>query len=304
MRVFLIRHGETVHNVAQAWAGTTDSALTNHGMLQIESLAQSFLTKSIHFDSVYASDLSRARITAEGICRLQPPKKDGGLITPILTSDLRERDFGSWEGVRWQPSSAPPHDTNASPGRSGRSTSVEVIEKETTVSMRQRAFSFLDSHFLPLLFDDSTSKRKVVIVAHGIILRVLWNCLVELFDPMSISLMPGITAWDGGPAALLSPSWSNTGYMELSIRMKPSPSASPPQRQLTSHELRVAPSSTTDTEVPSSGSPAGDILLQGWSMKILAVDNKEHLAGLRRTRGGIGSSSHDSRQKRIDQFFK
>lgn len=273
-------------------------------MLQIESLAQSFATKSIYFDSVYASDLSRARITAEGICRPQPPKKDGGLVTPILTSHLRERDFGSWEGVRWQSSSTPANETNASPGRSGRSTVIEVVEKETTVSMRQRAFSFLDSHFLPLLFDDSTSKRKVAIVAHGIILRVLWNCLVELFDPMSISLMPGITAWDGGPAALLSPSWSNTGYMELSIRMKPSPSVSPPQRQLTSPGVRVAPSSTTDTEVSSSGSSAGDILLQGWSMKILAVDNKEHLAGLRRTRGGIGSSSHDSRQKRIDQFFK
>jgi broad specificity phosphatase PhoE len=277
--------------------------LTNHGVLQIESLAQSFASKSIHFDSVYASDLSRARITAEGICRSQPPKKDGGLVSPILTSDLRERDFGSWEGVRWQSSSAPSNDTNVSPGRSARSTSAEVIKKETTVSMRQRAFSFLDSHFLPLLFDDSTSKRKVAIVAHGIILRVLWNCLVELFDPMNISLMPGITAWDGGPAALLSPSWSNAGCMELSICMKPS-SASPPQRQLSSHESRVAPSSTTDTEAPLSGGAAGDILLQGWSMKILNVDNKEHLACLRRTRGGIGSASHDSRQKRIDQFFK
>ncbi|KAF3397932.1 hypothetical protein F1880_006016 [Penicillium rolfsii] len=304
MRVYLIRHGETVHNVAQAWAGTTDSALTNHGMLQIESLAQCFLSKSIHFDSIYASDLSRARITAEGICRLQPPKKDGGLVTPVLTSDLRERDFGSWEGVRWQSPSALSNDPNASSGRLGRGTSVEVIEKETTASMRQRAFSFLNSHFLPLLFDDSTSNRKVAIVAHGIILRVLWNCLVELFDPMSISLMPGITAWDGGPAALLSPSWSNTGYMELSIHTKSKPLVSPPQRQLASHELRVEPSSTTDTEVSSSDSAAGEILLQGWAMKILSVDNKEHLAGLRRTRGGIGSSSHDSRQKKIDQFFR
>ncbi|KAJ5359119.1 uncharacterized protein N7496_011532 [Penicillium cataractarum] len=301
MRVYLIRHGETVHNVAQAWAGTTDSALTNHGMLQIESLAQTFASKSIHFDSVFASDLSRARITAEGICRPQPPKKDGGLVTPILTSDLRERDFGSLEGVHWQ---SPSTNASASPGRLSSITSAEVIEKETTVSMRQRSLSFLHSHFLPLLFDDPSAKRKVAIVAHGIILRVLWNCLVELFDPISISLMPGIAAREGGPAALLSPSWSNTGFMELSIRMKQSPSSSPLQRHLTSHEVRVAPGAITDTEGPPSGSLAGDILLQGWSMKIIAVDNKEHLVGLRRTRGGIGSASYDNRQKRIDQFFK
>lgn len=285
-------------------AGTTDSALTNHGMLQIESLAQSFANNSVHFDSVYASDLSRARITAEGICRLQPPKEDGERISPISTPDLRERDFGSWEGVRCQSTSAQSTDASTSSSGSSRSASKEIAQKETTVSMRQRSLSFLHSHFLPLLFDDPTSKRKVAIVAHGIILRVLWNCLVELFDPLCISLLPGIAAWDGGPAALLSPSWSNTGFMELSIQMKQTPSASPPQRQLTSPDLRVSLNSITDTEVPSPDNLAGDVLLQGWSMKILAVDSKDHLAGLRRTRGGIGSASHDSRQKRIDQFFK
>lgn len=285
-------------------AGTTDSTLTNHGMLQIENLAQSFANDSVQFDSIFASDLSRARITAEGICRLQPPKEDGERVSPILTPDLRERDFGSWEGVRWQSTSAQSTDTSTSPRSSRRCASREIAEKETTVSMRQRSLSFLHSHFLPLLFDDPTSKRNFAIVAHGIILRVLWNCLVELFDPVCISLLPGIAAWDGGPAALLAPSWSNTGFMELSIHMKQTPSASPLQRQLTSPDLRVSSDLVIDTELPSSDGPAGDALLQGWSMKILAVDSKDHLAGLRRTRGGIGSASHDSRQKRIDQFFK
>jgi broad specificity phosphatase PhoE len=273
-------------------------------MLQIENLAQSFANNSVQFDSIFASDLSRARITAEGICRLQLPKEDGERISPILTSDLRERDFGSWEGVRWQSISAQSTDTSTSPSSSRRCVSREIAEKETTISMRQRSLSFLHSHFIPLLFDDPASKRNFAIVAHGIILRVLWNCLLELFDPACISLLPGIAAWDGGPAALLAPSWSNTGFMELSIQMKQTPSASSLQRQLTSPDLRVSSGSITDTELPSSDGPAGDVLLQGWLMKILAVDSKDHLAGLRRTRGGIGSASHDSRQKRIDQFFK
>ncbi|KAM3468559.1 hypothetical protein MY5147_007828, partial [Beauveria neobassiana] len=34
MRLLLIRHGETVDNVAGIFAGVRDSALTTHGVLQ------------------------------------------------------------------------------------------------------------------------------------------------------------------------------------------------------------------------------------------------------------------------------
>ncbi|KAJ5481977.1 hypothetical protein N7475_000789 [Penicillium sp. IBT 31633x] len=71
MQLYLIRHAETVHNVGRVLAGNTDSALTNHGMAQINCLAQHFVTKSTKFMAVFSSDLGRAKITAEGICRAQ-----------------------------------------------------------------------------------------------------------------------------------------------------------------------------------------------------------------------------------------
>lgn len=199
-------------------------------------------------------------------------------MTPILSPDLRERDFGSLEGIRIQ-------SANRSEPGGARSTKTQSdgsihIESETVISMRQRATSFLNEHFLPLLFDYLGTESNIAIVSHGVFLRALWNRLVDLFDPMEISLATGDASRDHGPAALFSPSWSNTGFLTLLIQLN---SASQEQ---------------------NASSIRTDALLNGWAMKIVAVDSKEHLAGLHRTRGGIGSAIHDSRQKRIDQFFK
>ncbi|KAJ5491034.1 hypothetical protein N7539_002601 [Penicillium diatomitis] len=300
MRIYLIRHGETVHNVAQVWAGSTDSALTNHGMLQIESLGRFFANRPIQFDHVYSSDLSRARITAEGICRMQPSMVNGAPLTPILSPDLRERDFGSLEGVRIQRATGTPVE-NFSQIVTDREKVPIGKEKESKESMRKRSLNFLQTHLLPLLLEEEEHyERRVAIVAHGLILRALWFCLTGFFDPSSISVMPGTAAWNGGPPALLSPVWSNTGVMEILISMRPICSSPAPQYPDMDHGPDEALYQAETAQPDSKVLP----LLQGWSMKIVGADNTEHLAGLRRTRGGIGSASYDSRQKRIDSFFK
>jgi hypothetical protein len=40
------------------------------------------------------------------------------------------------------------------------------------------------------------------------------------------------------------------------------------------------------------------------SLVVKAVNSQEHLKGLKKTRGGIGSSKHDEKQKTMDSFFK
>lgn len=277
-------------------------------MLQIDGLARHFAFKSIHFDSIFASDLSRARITAEGICRQQRPRRDEGLVSPILTSDLREKDFGSLEGMRFSPPAGKPGNDSSRRGRSGSAPMLTHVESESTASMRRRAISFLNGHLLPLIFDDTTQRTNVAIVAHGIILRVLWYCLLELFDPTNIAMAPGITTGDDRPPVLISPSWSNTGFMSLSILPHPHVSTSPSQQQ-PGYDQRgaIAYSATPTEDLPPTQDvsvPDAHFILHGWSMRIMALDSRGHLASLRRTRGGIGSASHDNRQKRIDQFFK
>lgn len=311
MRLFLIRHGETVHNVGQIWygsqsrkilssliparAGTIDSALTNHGMMQIECLARHF-ARLTPFSDVFASDLSRARITAEAICRNQ-------LVTPVLSKNLREKDIGSLEGVRW--SSFHPA-VRGSNGSTETNTSSAYVEPESDASLRRRANSFLHEHLLPLLFDSEDDEKVVAIVSHGIILRILWVCLAQLFNPLDIAPWPAMPSWDGNMTTLFTPawSWSNTGFMSLLLR--------PSQRLLQglaesnepedAHTTAVAAELEIDSRLRNTHPPTA--LLHGWSLTILAIDCKEHLVGLRRTRGGIGSAAHDSGQQKIDQYFR
>lgn len=43
---------------------------------------------------------------------------------------------------------------------------------------------------------------------------------------------------------------------------------------------------------------------QGWTTTIMTINGKDHLKGLKRTGGGVGSSRHDASQKGIESFFK
>lgn len=245
-------------------AGTTNSALTNHGVLQIQRLAAFFRSAAVKFEHVFTSDLSRAVITAEGICN--PNISDAQvMVTPLL----REQHFGSREGIR----------IHAATTASRSPPTVEPEPAETEESMRTRANRFLEEYLFPVLLsydDDQTEKDSAIaIVAHGIILRVLWNCFMHAFPLGNVSYSPEVDALLATRGGILVPFWSNTGYMELSVsRMSTTPS----------------------TRVES--------LLSGWTITVLSVDNKTHLRDLRRTRGGIGSLQHDTKQRSIESFFK
>lgn len=87
--LYLIRHGETVDNVAQIMQGQTQGCLTEHGREQAEEVAARLAKEKI--DAIVSSDLRRAIQTAEIISTRH------GLpvsVTPLL----RERDWGSFTG--------------------------------------------------------------------------------------------------------------------------------------------------------------------------------------------------------------
>jgi len=87
--LYLVRHGETVDNVAKILQGQQQGELTHLGIRQIEELAVSL--SELHFDAIVSSDLRRAYDSALII--------GGHMDLPVLTTPLlRERDWGDFTG--------------------------------------------------------------------------------------------------------------------------------------------------------------------------------------------------------------
>jgi broad specificity phosphatase PhoE len=88
--LLLARHGETDWNSERRWQGHADQPLNERGRDQARELAEELAVRQI--DAIYASDLRRARETAEIIAaRIGLPVR--------VEQDLREVDVGEWSGL-------------------------------------------------------------------------------------------------------------------------------------------------------------------------------------------------------------
>jgi broad specificity phosphatase PhoE len=92
MELICVRHGRTAWNAERRFQGQTDVPLDDEGLAQAQALAAHLSDE--RFDLALASDLIRARTTAEAILG----NRDLALE---LTPQLREMHFGLWEGLSW-----------------------------------------------------------------------------------------------------------------------------------------------------------------------------------------------------------
>ena len=104
--LYLIRHGETEGGQQNRYKGHIDVPLSENGIRQMERLSKYIVQNSstlnnveplnnieqLKLNAVYCSDLSRALKSAEIIAK---PHK----LRPIVMPELRERNFGIWEGM-------------------------------------------------------------------------------------------------------------------------------------------------------------------------------------------------------------
>lgn len=274
MHLLLIRHGETEHNVAGLLAGVTDSKLTNHGVLQAQRLGK-FLASSrkLEFTQIFASDLQRAWMTAGEIRKAQHAHYGTGKCSGevVRLALLREQDFGSFELVPWSSKRADDAFTTRVPS----ATDPDFKPKETAEQMKDRADQFLDDFIVPMLALDD--EDQVAIVSHGLFLSALWRALLGRIETTRISLGPDVAAPTPGRPLEYIGAWSNTGYLELTVQQEPVLQFEAPNQVASAH--------------------------LNSSVRILAVNRRDHLHNLQRTRG-VGSATHDSRQKQIDSFFK
>ena len=87
MKVYFVRHGESVANLNKTFAGQSDAPLTEKGRTQAEAIRP--ILSEIPFDKVFSSDLSRARDTQ----KLALPGYEAE-----TTKLLREIDVGDLAG--------------------------------------------------------------------------------------------------------------------------------------------------------------------------------------------------------------
>ncbi|MBN2072839.1 MAG: alpha-ribazole phosphatase [Actinobacteria bacterium] len=92
VKLFLIRHGQTEWNKEGRYQGGMDTELTGTGIEQAK-LAAEYLSQ-VDFSNIYSSPLKRAVDTAEIISR-------GESHRIIVRDDLREMNFGRWEGLKF-----------------------------------------------------------------------------------------------------------------------------------------------------------------------------------------------------------
>ena len=90
-RLILIRHGQSLANAKDLFAGHSDFDLSDFGKLQA-SLAASYLRQREQIDAIYASDLLRAYHTA---C----PIGEAFGLPVIKDTSLREIFAGEWEAL-------------------------------------------------------------------------------------------------------------------------------------------------------------------------------------------------------------
>ena len=87
--LYLVRHGESEANAAHVFAGQTDSPLTAKGREQATVVAAAL--RSVHFDRIVASGLSRTKDTAAAVAA-------GRGVRVETFAELNEIDLGDAAG--------------------------------------------------------------------------------------------------------------------------------------------------------------------------------------------------------------
>jgi probable phosphoglycerate mutase len=88
IKLYLVRHGQTLWNLEGRLQGWKDSSLTNHGINQAKKAKKAL--EHIQFDALYSSDRGRTLQTATIITDDEKKIRK--------SSGLREMSFGEWEG--------------------------------------------------------------------------------------------------------------------------------------------------------------------------------------------------------------
>ncbi|HEX5322657.1 MAG TPA: histidine phosphatase family protein [Capsulimonadaceae bacterium] len=169
MHLYLARHGETVWNIERRIQGWGDSPLTQIGLRQAEALADRL--SHVPLNAVYASDLGRARQTAEIVARRHS-------LTITALPAFREMSWGEWEGMTSEEMQSSYPDQWAAFVKKGRDelhegetdweSTTHIPGGETIAQTARRFYAGLEE----IVARHTAEKYCVLIVGHGGSLRL------------------------------------------------------------------------------------------------------------------------------------
>ncbi len=159
MKIFMVRHGETDHNVARRIQGQEiDESLNETGRKQAQERAEALADEK--FDVIFSSPLKRARETAEIIAEK--------VKAPILLRDeIKERVFGKFSGRTFEEINAEMGtDWNQVGPIAADEELKRIYGRETAEDFKRRLVAFTDE------VKRSYPEKRVLVVAHGGLIRL------------------------------------------------------------------------------------------------------------------------------------
>lgn len=150
--IITIQHTQSVHHTNGMVGSLTDWSLSEKGVLQAENIGKNLSAELSANYKIYSSDLIRAKETAEIVGKYLG-------VTPVLKTELRERDLGEAVGksVQWL--------------RDNMEKPEKTIDDRLFPSAESRREEW---NRLKPFFDEITSngEENIIVVAHGDILSV------------------------------------------------------------------------------------------------------------------------------------
>jgi len=160
--LILISHGETTAQRDNIVSGQLNDRLTDGGQLENTEAGRSLADYDI--DAVFCSDLERCQYTADTIILENNFSND---VKLILVQELRERSFGSLEGMPF------PVVRKELPPRKYKLWERDYFEAppmgESLQDVEQRVIPYLKENVFPMADDN----KNILIVSHNDVIKTI-----------------------------------------------------------------------------------------------------------------------------------
>lgn len=150
MKLYVIRHGETIENANNCLVGRINSSLTEHGINQAKQVSNYFKDKNI--DLIISSPLDRCKMTSEII--------SDGRIPIVYNERLLGRDHGEFTGA--------PRDSMPFSEYWNINKNIQYKSAESVQALYDRVASLIKE------MEEEYKDKNVIIVTHSGIMRVLY----------------------------------------------------------------------------------------------------------------------------------